>query len=40
VQVREAHVIEWADQQIVRVTVYNDVGEARRVAQRLAASRE
>jgi ketosteroid isomerase-like protein len=39
VQVREAHVIEWADDKIVRVTVYNDVGEARRVAQSLAASR-
>jgi ketosteroid isomerase-like protein len=40
VQAREAHVTEWADGMVVRVTVYIDVDEARDAAKRLAASRD
>ena len=39
VQAREAHVTEWADGMVVRVTVYSDVDEGRTAARRLAASR-
>ena len=39
VQAREAHVTEWADGMVVRVTVYSDVDEGRTATRRLAASR-
>ena len=40
VQTREAHVTEWVDGTIARVTVYNDIDDGRASAERLAASRE
>jgi ketosteroid isomerase-like protein len=36
---REAHVLEWMDGRIVRVTVYIDIDEARAAAGRLARKR-
>jgi ketosteroid isomerase-like protein len=36
VQTREAHVTEWAEGKVKRVTVYIDVDEARAAAERLA----
>jgi ketosteroid isomerase-like protein len=39
VQAREAHVTEWVDGRVVRVTVYYDIDEAHAAAERLAAER-
>jgi ketosteroid isomerase-like protein len=39
IEAREAHVTEWAEGAVVRVTVYNDIDEARAAAERLAESR-
>jgi ketosteroid isomerase-like protein len=39
IQAREAHVTEWAEGMVVRVTVYNDIDEGRAAARRLAESR-
>jgi ketosteroid isomerase-like protein len=39
VQAREAHVTEWEDGVVVRVTVYIDIAKARAEAERLAESR-
>ena len=39
VEAREAHVTEWLDGKIKRVTVYIDIDEARAAGERLAASR-
>jgi ketosteroid isomerase-like protein len=39
VQTREAHVTEWAEGKVKRVTVYIDVDEARAAAERLAEER-
>jgi ketosteroid isomerase-like protein len=39
VQTREAHITEWAEGKIKRVTVYIDVDEARAAAERLAEER-
>jgi len=39
VQAREAHVTEWADGLVVRITVYIDIDEARAAAERLAKER-
>lgn len=40
VRIREAHVIEWVEGMIVRLTVYNDIDEGRATAERLAEERE
>jgi ketosteroid isomerase-like protein len=40
VETREAHVIEWTDDMVVRLTVYNDIEKGRAAAQRLAKSRD
>jgi ketosteroid isomerase-like protein len=40
VQTREAHVTEWAEGKVKRVTVYIDIDEARTAAERLAEERE
>ena len=40
VENHEAHVSEWVDDKITRVTVYLDADEGRRVAKRLAQERE
>ena len=40
IEAREAHVTEWADGLVARITVYGDVDQARAAAQRLAAERE
>jgi ketosteroid isomerase-like protein len=37
IQAREAHVIEWENGLVVRITVYIDIDEARAAAGRLAA---
>jgi ketosteroid isomerase-like protein len=39
VRTHEAHVVEWADGMIVRVTVYVDIKEGRAAAERLAEQR-
>jgi ketosteroid isomerase-like protein len=39
IQAREAHVTEWAEGMVVRVTVYIDIDEGRAAAERLAESR-
>jgi len=39
VEAREAHLTEWLDGKIERVTVYIDIDEARAAGERLAASR-
>lgn len=39
IQAREAHVTEWADGLVVRITVYNDIDEARAAAERLSSER-
>jgi ketosteroid isomerase-like protein len=39
IQAREAHITEWADGMVVRVSVYIDIDEARVAAERLAAER-
>ena len=39
VEAREAHVTEWLDGKIKRVTVSIDIDEARAAGERLAASR-
>jgi ketosteroid isomerase-like protein len=39
IQALEAHVTEWAEGIVVRVTVYNDIDEARAAAERLAHER-
>jgi ketosteroid isomerase-like protein len=39
VRIREAHIIEWVDGMVVRLTVYNDIDEARAAAERLAEAR-
>src|SRR5436190_11685432 len=40
IHAREAHITEWTKGMAVRVTVYNDIEEARAAAVRLAESRE
>lgn len=39
VRIREAHVIEWIEGMVVRLTVYNDIDEGRAAAERLAESK-
>jgi ketosteroid isomerase-like protein len=39
IQAREAHVAEWVDGLVVRITVYIDIDEARAAAERLAKQR-
>jgi ketosteroid isomerase-like protein len=39
VRTREAHVVEWVEGMVVRLTVYNDIDEGRAAAERLAESR-
>jgi ketosteroid isomerase-like protein len=39
VRIREAHVIEWIEGMVVRLTVYNDIDEGRTAAERLAEER-
>lgn len=39
VRTREAHVTEWVEGVVVKITVYTDIQEGREAAQRLAASR-
>jgi ketosteroid isomerase-like protein len=39
VRTREAHVIEWVADVVVRMTVYNDIEEGRAAAERLAEAR-
>src|SRR2546427_11909653 len=36
VRTREAHVVEWAEGMVARMTVYNDIEEGRAAAERLA----
>jgi ketosteroid isomerase-like protein len=40
VQAREAHVTEWVDGLVVRITVYININEAHTAAERLAEERE
>ena len=37
---REAHIVEWVEGMIARMTVYNDIEEGRAAAERLAKERE
>ncbi|HWX97875.1 MAG TPA: nuclear transport factor 2 family protein [Solirubrobacteraceae bacterium] len=39
IRTREAHVTEWLDGVVVKMTVYTDIDEGRAVAERLAESR-
>jgi len=39
VRTREAHVVEWAEGMVARMTVYNDIEEGRAAAERLADGR-
>jgi ketosteroid isomerase-like protein len=40
VRTREAHVVEWADGMVVRMTVYNEIEEGRAAAERLAETKQ
>jgi hypothetical protein len=40
VRTREAHVVEWVDGMVMRMTVYNDIDEGRAAAERRAEVRE
>jgi ketosteroid isomerase-like protein len=40
IEAREAHVTEWKDGFVVRITVYTDIDEGRAAAERLARERE